>query len=51
MKIAETNQKQNSLKIIINGKLVTLIFQSAPNNEAADFIKKTLINAYLIKAV
>lgn len=51
MKTIETNQKKNTMKIIINGKPVTLFFISEPNNEAADFIKKTLINAYLIKAV
>ncbi len=51
MKITKNDQKQDSLKIVINGKLVTLLFAPDPNTEAADFIKKTLINAFLIKAV
>lgn len=40
MKTIETNQKQNTMKIIVNGKPVTLFFKSEPNKEAADFIKK-----------
>lgn len=44
-------QKQETMKITVNGKTVTLFFMSEPNHEAADFIKKTLLNAYLIKAV
>lgn len=39
------------MKIIINGKLVTLLFAHDPNTKAADFIKKTLINAFLVKVV
>lgn len=51
MKTTNEGQKQDSLKIIINGKSVTLQFKSDPNIEAANFIKKTLINAFLIKVV
>lgn len=51
MKTAKNDQKQDSMKITINGKPVTLLFAPEPNPKAADFIKKTLINAYLIKAV
>jgi hypothetical protein len=41
--------KKNSLKININDKMVTLKFTSEPNIGVADFVKKTLINAFLIK--
>lgn len=41
--------KKNSLRIIVNDKMVTLKFTSEPNIEVSDFIKKTLINAFLIK--
>lgn len=51
MKTMKNEQKQDSLKIIINGKPVTLQFAPEPNPEAADFIKRTLINAFLIKVV
>ena len=44
-------QKRETLKITVNGKRVTLFFMPEPNYEAAEFIKKTLLNAYLIKAV
>jgi len=49
--IIKNDQKRDSLKIIINGKPVTLLFDRDPNIEAADFIKKTLINAFLVKAI
>lgn len=49
MKSAE-NQNRESLKIIINGKPAILQFSSAPNTEASDFIKQTLIKAYVYKA-
>jgi len=51
MKTTQSNAKPKTMKIQINGKTVTLFFTTEPNKEAADFIKKTLINAYLIKAV
>lgn len=41
--------KKNSLKLIINDKLVTITFAPEPNLEVAEFIKKTLINSFLIK--
>lgn len=50
MKNAE-NQKLESLKIIINGKPVTLKFASTPNTEASNFIKQTLIMAYRGKMI
>lgn len=49
MKSAE-NQNRESLKIIINGKPVILQFSSAPNTEASDLIKQTLIKSYVYKA-
>lgn len=51
MKATQGNIKNDTLKLQIKGKPVTLIFEPEPNKEAADFIKKTLINAFLIKAV
>lgn len=47
----KNNTKQDVLKIEIAGKPVTLRFTSEPNTAAADFIKKTLVGAYLLKAV
>lgn len=47
----EADQKQETMKITVNGKRVTLFFMPEPNHEAAEFIKKTLLNAYHIKAV
>lgn len=43
--------KNSSLKLTINDRLVTLTFAPEPNLEVAEFIKKTLINSYLIKKV
>lgn len=51
MKTALTEKKPENLKLTVNGKPVTLFFEPEPNKEAAEFIKKTLISAYLIKAV
>lgn len=51
MKTTQLNIKAETVKIQINGKPVMLFFTPEPNREAADFIKKTLINAYMIKAV
>ncbi|MDR1772382.1 hypothetical protein [Lacrimispora aerotolerans] len=45
------NQKNESLKIIINGRLVILQFTSNPNTEVSNFIKQTLIKAYRVKNV
>jgi len=42
---------QATLKIEIAGKPVILRFAPEPNLEAADYIKKTLVSAYLLKAV
>lgn len=47
----KNDTKQDMLKIQIAGKPVTLLFATEPNTAAADFIKKTLVNAYLLKAV
>ena len=54
--VAEMIKTENSnatdrMKIEINGKKINLIFQNEPNASAAEFIKKTLINAYTMKAV
>lgn len=43
--------KQAALKIEVAGKPVTLRFAPEPNSEAANYIKKTLVSAYLLKAV
>ena len=51
MSKAENNNAINRMKIDINGKKMNLIFQHEPNASAAEFIKKTLINAYTMKAV
>lgn len=45
------NDQKKTMKIIINSKTVTLKFAQEPNHQAADFIKKTLINAFLVKVV
>jgi len=46
-----TDKKQVTMKIVVNGKSVRLYFMQEPNHEASAFIKKTLLDAYLIKAV
>ena len=51
MSKAENSNATERMKIEINGKKVNLIFQSEPNVSAAEFIRKTLINAYTMKAV
>lgn len=51
MKTTQSNTKPETVKIQINGKPVILFFAPEPNKEAADFIKKTLIKAYMIKTV
>jgi len=45
------NQKQDTIKTIINGKPVTLFFTQQLNNKAADFIKKALLDTYFAKAI
>lgn len=47
----KTEKKQDTMQIVVNEKCVTLFFIPEPNHEAAGFIIKTLLNAYLIKAV
>jgi hypothetical protein len=47
----KNDKKKDVLKLEIAGKPVTLRFATEPNTTAADFIKKTLVNAYLLKAV
>ncbi len=47
----KNNSKQNILKLEIAGKPVTLHFASEPNTTAAEYIKKTLVSAYMLKAV
>lgn len=47
----KNNSKQNALKLEIAGKPVTLYFASEPNTTAAEYIKKTLVNTYQLKAV
>ncbi|MPM22551.1 hypothetical protein SDC9_69008 [bioreactor metagenome] len=47
----KNDTKQDVLKVQIAGKPVTLRFTSEPNTAAADFIKRTLVSAYLLKAV
>ena len=51
MNKAENCKVIDRMKIEINGKKVNLFFQCEPNTSAAEFIKKTLINAYAMKAV
>lgn len=51
MSSAELEKNKPKMNIIVNGKRITLFFAPEPNPEAADFIKKTLINAYLLKAI
>jgi hypothetical protein len=51
MEKAENNTKKDSLDITVNGKRVRLFFLPEPNREAAATIKKTLISAYMLKAV
>ncbi|WP_164473193.1 hypothetical protein [Clostridium sp. E02] len=41
--------RKKSIKLTINDKIITLTFASEPNIEVAEFIKKTLINSFLIK--
>ena len=49
MKTTQQDKKTESIKVQINGIPVTLFFAPEPNKEAADFIKKALINAYVVR--
>ncbi|MCI1951162.1 hypothetical protein [Caproicibacter fermentans] len=49
MKTTQQDKKTETIKIQINGIPVTLFFATEPNKEAADFIKKALINAYVVR--
>ena len=49
MNTTQQDKKVETIKIQINGIPVTLFFAPEPNKEAADFIKKTLINSYVIR--
>lgn len=49
MKTTQQDKKAESIKVQINGIPVTLFFAPEPNKEAADFIKKALINAYVVR--
>ena len=49
--IKQHTQKQDSITVIVNGRPITIFFASEPNKEAADYIKKALINAYLVKPI
>ena len=49
MKTTRQDKRTESIKVQINGIPVTLLFAPEPNREAADFIKKALINAYVIR--
>jgi hypothetical protein len=49
MKTNQQDKNAETIKIQINGMPVTLFFAPEPNKEAANFIKKALINAYVIR--
>ena len=51
MSKAENNTITDSISIEINGKKVNLIFQNEPNSLAAEFIRKTLLNAHAVKII
>lgn len=51
MKTIANIQRDTSIKIVINGKSVSLFFSPQPNYEAADYIKKSLMNGYTLKAI
>lgn len=51
MQATQSNMKPEAMKITVNDRPVTLFFLSEPNKKAGDYIKKMLINAYLIKIV
>lgn len=49
MKSDQINLKPDAIKLQVNGNGVTLYFSSEPNIEAAAFIKKALISAYMTR--
>lgn len=51
MKVKEPDKKAETIRIQVNGIPVTLLFTAEPNKEAANYIKKALINAYIIRTV
>lgn len=51
MEKSKTEKKKDTMQIVVNGKCVTLFFIPEPNHEAAGFIKKTLLDACLLRAV
>jgi|LSQX01.3.fsa_nt_gb hypothetical protein len=40
--------KEKSIHINVNGKKINLIFSEEPNIDAEQFIKRSLVSAYLI---
>lgn len=51
MKTKQVNPKTDIVRILVNGNCVTLHFALEPNKEAANYVKKTLINAYMTRSV
>ena len=51
MRTNQNDAKKETMKITLGGKQVILKFTDEPNMEAADFIKKALINAFLVKTI
>lgn len=51
MKAKQPDTRAETIRIQVNGLPVTLLFSAEPNKEAADFIKKALINAYVVRTV
>ena len=51
MRTDQNDAVKKTIKIALDGKQVTLKFADEPNVKAADFIKKTLINAYLVRTI
>jgi hypothetical protein len=49
VKTKETMSKEKSLRINVKDRKITLLFSEEPNTEAEQFIKKSLVSAYLIK--
>jgi len=43
------NLKKETMKITVIGKRFMLFFMPEPNLEAAEFIKKTLLNVFSVK--
>lgn len=49
MKAKQLDRRAETIRIQVNGIPVTLLFTAEPNKEAANYIKKALINAYIIR--